>query len=177
MQEVFDPPEMERETETEFDTCASITKDVVFEQDPGSSYRLCMCPSPFQRKPSSKPLGIYCKTAWHILQNRLQYSIYGLQYRCAFFCEVVGGCHWYLDSDPSTDSFVRVWGAPSRTAQERRRGGRGRTWRMLVAGKGLDEDLAPPLAQSSPPPGREGRAREEREREPERREVRNKGRR
>jgi len=63
MQEVFDPPEMERETETEFDTCASITKDVVFEQDPGSSYRLCMCPSPFQRKPSSKPLGIYCKTA------------------------------------------------------------------------------------------------------------------
>jgi len=35
---------------------------------------------------------------------------------------------------------------------------------MLVAGKGLDEDLAPPLAQPSPPPGREGRAREERER-------------
>ena len=53
MQEVFDPPEMERETETEFDTCASITKDVVFEQDPGS-YRLCMCPGPFQRKPNSK---------------------------------------------------------------------------------------------------------------------------
>jgi len=40
MQEVFDPPEMERETETEFDTCTSIRKDVVFEQDPGSSYRL-----------------------------------------------------------------------------------------------------------------------------------------
>ena len=53
MQKVFDPLEMERETETEFDTCASITKDVVFEQDPGSSYRLCMCPGPFQRKPNS----------------------------------------------------------------------------------------------------------------------------
>ena len=53
MQEVFDPPEMEGETETEFDTCTSIRKDVVFEQDPGSSYRLCMCPGPFQRKPNS----------------------------------------------------------------------------------------------------------------------------
>jgi hypothetical protein len=54
MQEVFDPPEMERETETKFGTCTSIRKDVVFEQDPGSSYRLCMCPGPFQRKPNSK---------------------------------------------------------------------------------------------------------------------------
>ncbi|PAN16786.1 hypothetical protein PAHAL_3G086300 [Panicum hallii] len=40
MQEVFDPPEMERETESKFGTCTSIRKDVVFEQDPGSSYRL-----------------------------------------------------------------------------------------------------------------------------------------
>jgi hypothetical protein len=54
MQEVFDPPEMERETESKFGTCTSIRKDVVFEQDPGSSYRLCMCPGPFQRKPNSK---------------------------------------------------------------------------------------------------------------------------
>jgi hypothetical protein len=41
--------------------------------------------------------------------------------------------------DPNTNSFVRVWGAPSRTAEGKRRGGH--TWWMLVAGKGLGEDV------------------------------------
>ena len=42
-------------------------------------------------------------------------------------------------SDPNTNSFVRVWGAPSRKAEGKRRGGH--TWWMLVAGKGLGEDV------------------------------------
>jgi len=47
--------------------------------------------------------------------------------------------------------YVRVWGAPSPTAEGKRKGGH--TWWMLVAGKGLGEDvrMAPPLAQASPP--------------------------
>ena len=37
------------------------------------------------------------------------------------------------------NSFVRVWGAPFRTAEGKRRGGH--TWWMLDAGKGVGEDL------------------------------------
>ena len=49
-------------------------------------------------------------------------------------------CRELVDSDPNTDSFVRVWGAPSRTAQGKTRGGRGipGVEEALVAGKGLD---------------------------------------
>ena len=65
-----------------------------------------------------------------------------------------------LDSDPNTNSFVRVWGAPSRTAEGKRRGGY--TWRMLVAGKAKMRQMAPPLAQSSPP-GKEEQGRRESE--------------
>ena len=63
-----------------------------------------------------------------------------------------------LDSDPNTDSFVRVWGAPSRTAEGKRRGGH--TWRMLVAGKGLCEDVTNGAAARRGAAAREGRARE-----------------
>jgi len=57
-----------------------------------------------------------------------------------------------LDSDPSTNSFVRVWGAPSRPAEGKRRGGH--TWRMRSSpakGWAKTGQIAPPLAQSSPP--------------------------
>ena len=55
-------------------------------------------------------------------------------------------------SDPNTNSFVRVWGAPSRAAEGKRRGGH--TWWMLVAGKGLGEDVTngaatPPIAAAA----------------------------
>jgi len=43
-----------------------------------------------------------------------------------------------LDSDPNTNSFVRVWGAPSRTAEGKRRGAYLED--ALVAGKALGED-------------------------------------
>lgn len=49
MQEVFNPPEMEGETEAKNGPCTSIRNDVVFEQDLGSSYQLCMCPGTFQK--------------------------------------------------------------------------------------------------------------------------------
>jgi len=45
-----------------------------------------------------------------------------------------------LDSDPDTNSFVRVWGDPSRTADGKRRG-RAYLEDALVAGKGLGEDV------------------------------------
>ena len=59
-----------------------------------------------------------------------------------------------LDSDPNTNSFVRVWGAPSRTAEGKRRGAYLED--ALVAGKALGElaktgQMAAPLAQSSLP--------------------------
>jgi len=54
-------------------------------------------------------------------------------------------------SDPNTNSFVRVWGAPSRTAEGKRRGGH--TWWMLVAGKGA------PVAAAREGKPREGRVR------------------
>ena len=63
-------------------------------------------------------------------------------------------------SDPNTNSFVRVWGAPSRTAEEKRRGRH--TWRMrLSPAKGWAKtgQMAPPLTQSSPP-GKEKGSRE-----------------
>ena len=63
-----------------------------------------------------------------------------------------------MDSDPNTNSFVRVWGAPSRTAEGKRRGGH--TWRMLVAGKGLGEDGINGAAARPVVAAREGRARE-----------------
>ena len=66
-----------------------------------------------------------------------------------------------LDSDPNTNSFVRVWGAPPRTAEGKRRDRH--TWWVLVGGKGLGEVVsaaARPVAAA-----REGRAREERVRE------------
>ena len=65
-----------------------------------------------------------------------------------------------MDSDPNTNSFVRVWGAPSRTAEGKRRGGH--TWRMLVAGKGLGEDVINGAAAHPVVAAREGRAKEER---------------
>ena len=42
-------------------------------------------------------------------------------------------------SDPSTDSFVWVWGAPFRPTEGKRRGGH--TWWLLGAGKGPGEDV------------------------------------
>ena len=61
-------------------------------------------------------------------------------------------CRKLVDSDPNTDSFVRVWGAPSLTAEGKRRGGH--TWRMRSSpakGWAKTGQMAPPLAQSSPP--------------------------
>jgi hypothetical protein len=46
MQEVSDPPETVRKAETK--NITSIGKDVIFEQDPCSSYQLCMCSGSFQ---------------------------------------------------------------------------------------------------------------------------------
>ena len=64
---------------------------------------------------------------------------------------------------------VRVWGAPSSTAEGKRRCGH--TWRMRSSpakGWAKTGQMAPPLAQSSPP-GKEGRrAYERREKGPER---------
>jgi len=62
-----------------------------------------------------------------------------------------------MDSDPNTNSFVRVWGAPSRTAEGKRRGGH--TWRMLVAGKGLGEDETNGAAARPVVAASEGRGR------------------
>jgi len=59
-----------------------------------------------------------------------------------------------LDSDPNTDSFVRVWGAPSCKAKGKRRGGH--TWKMLVAGKGLGEDVTNGAAARPVAAAREG---------------------
>ena len=59
---------------------------------------------------------------------------------------------------------VRVWGAPSRTAEGKRRGGH--TWRMRSSpakGWAKKGQMAPPLAQSSPP-GKEEQGRRESER-------------
>jgi len=58
-----------------------------------------------------------------------------------------------MDSDPNTNSFVRVWGAPSRTAEGKRRGRRGIPGGCSSPVKGWAETglMAPPLAQSSPP--------------------------
>ena len=78
-----------------------------------------------------------------------------------------------MDSDPNKNSFVRVWGAPPRTAEGKRRGGHTHTWWRLVAGRGLGEDVTngPVVA------AREGRAREERVREKGKVPDRNRGRR
>ena len=65
------------------------------------------------------------------------------------------------DSDPNTISFVGVWGAPSLTAEGKRRGGH--TWRMRSSpakGWAKTGQMAPPLAQSSPP-GKEEQGRKE----------------
>ena len=67
-----------------------------------------------------------------------------------------------MDSDPNKNSFVRVWGAPPRTAEGKRTGGH--TWWILVAGKGLGEDLTNGAAARPVVAGREGRAREKRPR-------------
>ena len=68
-----------------------------------------------------------------------------------------------LDSDPNTNSFVRVRGAPSRTAEGKRKGGH--TWWMPGAGKGLGEDVINGAAARPAVTAREGRTREERVRE------------
>ena len=88
-------------------------------------------------------------------------------------------CRELVDSDPNTDSFVRVWGAPSRTAQGRRRGGRGIPGRRMRSSPAKGWAAARPVAAA-----REGRsrAREEIRREflserRERLEKRNRGRR
>ena len=63
-----------------------------------------------------------------------------------------------LDSDPNTNSFVRVWGAPSRTAEGKRRG---RTYLedTLVAGQGLGEGRTNGAAARPVVAASEGRAR------------------
>ena len=66
-------------------------------------------------------------------------------------------------SDPNTNCFVRVWDAPSRTAEGKRRGGH--TWWMLVAGKGLGEDVTSGAAARPVVAAREGRPRQESQRE------------
>ena len=71
-----------------------------------------------------------------VLANEIQVSR-----RKPIYCRELG------DSDPNTDSFVRVWGAPSRTAQGKRRGRSG-----IPGGCARRQQRAgPPLAQSSPP--------------------------
>ena len=62
-----------------------------------------------------------------------------------------------LDSDPNTNSFVRVRGAPSRTAEGKKRGGH--TWWMPGAGKGLGEYVINGAAARPAVVAREGRAR------------------
>ena len=67
----------------------------------------------------------------------------------------------WLDSDPNTDSFVRVRGAPSRAAEGKRRGGH--TWRMRSSpakGWAKTGQMARPVAQSAPP-GKEEHGRRE----------------
>jgi hypothetical protein len=66
-------------------------------------------------------------------------------------------------SDPNTNSFVRDWVTPSRSAEGKRR--RGHTWWMLVAGKGLGEDVTNGAAARPVVDAREGRTRAERVRE------------
>ena len=51
-------------------------------------------------------------------------------------------------SDPNTNSFVRVWGAPSRTA---RRKEKGRAYLVDARRRQRAGRMAPSLAQSSPP--------------------------
>ena len=66
-------------------------------------------------------------------------------------------------TDQNTNSFVRVRDAPSRAAEGKRRGGH--TWWMLVAGKGLGEDVTNGAAARPVVAAREGRPREERVRD------------
>ena len=81
-----------------------------------------------------------------------------------------------LDSDPNTNSFVRVWGAPSRTAEGKRRGVQAYLEDVLIAGKGQGEDRTNGAAARPVVAAGEGRAREERVRE-KGKALRNRGRR
>ena len=69
-----------------------------------------------------------------------------------------------MDSDPNKNSFVRVWGAPSRTAEGKRRGAQAYL-EALIAGKGQGEDRTNGAAARPVVAAGEGRASEERVRE------------
>ena len=73
-----------------------------------------------------------------------------------------------LDSDPNTNSFVRVWGAPSRTAEREEKG---RAYLVdALRRQTLGEDVTNGAAARPVVAAREGRVRKERVRLSERRE-------